>query len=260
MPQNKVRVLVLRAAGINCEAEMATAWRLAGAEADLVHINELIGSGASRLDRYTILAIPGGFAYGDDLGAGKLLANELIFRLKEPFERFVESGRPVLGVCNGFQVLAKAGLFGDVTLLPNRGGQFECRWTTLQNTGSHSLFLRGVEQLYLPVAHGEGRLQLGESETVEKLNQEGRLALRYTDADGDSQAGYPANPNGSVANIAGLTNRSGTVFGLMPHPERFVSPLQHPRWTRLRYEGRLSAEGDGLKIFRNAVNFASREL
>ncbi len=257
----RVKVLVLRTAGINCDAEMVTAWQLAGAEADLLHINELAGPKATaRLDHYSILAIPGGFAYGDDLGAGKLLANELLFRLREPFNRFVESGRPVLGVCNGFQVLAKTGLFGDLTLLPNASGHFECRWTALRNPGSSSLFLRGIEHLYLPVAHGEGQIRLGSGETVEHLHQNGQVGLCYSDMTGDSAAAYPWNPNGSVANIAGISNLSGTVFGLMPHPERFVSPLQHPRWTRLRVEGNLPSEGEGLKIFRNAVNYASREL
>ena len=159
MPQKKVKVLVLRAAGINCDAEMVAAWEKAGAEVDLRHINEIAGPQANtRLDDYAILGVPGGFAYGDYLGAGRLMANEMIFRLKEPFQRFVDSGRPVLGVCNGFQILAKAGLFGDVTLLPNESGKFECRWITMQNTGSNSIFLRDIEQIYLPIAHGEGRV------------------------------------------------------------------------------------------------------
>ncbi len=246
-----MRVLILRTAGINCDAEMVTAWQLAGAETDLRHINELTGPDATiRLDDYGILAIPGGFAYGDDLGAGKLLANELIYRLKESFGRFVESGRPVLGVCNGFQVLAKAGLFGPVTLLPNASGHFECRWVGLQNTGNASLFMQGIEKLYLPVAHGEGRVVLG-SETELPPEQ---IALRYADPEGDTEKGYPWNPNGSVGNIAGVTNKSGTVLGLMPHPERFVSNWQHPHWTRLP---KTTGEGDGLKIFRNAVQYAA---
>ncbi|HEX2909742.1 MAG TPA: phosphoribosylformylglycinamidine synthase I [Chloroflexia bacterium] len=267
MLEKKARVLVLRTAGINCDAEMVTAWELAGAEADLRHINEIAGPQASQiLDHYTILAIPGGFSYGDDLGAGKLLANEMIYRLTEPFNSFVESGRPVLGVCNGFQVLAKTGLFGDLTLMPNRSGHFECRWTYLRNENSSSLFLRGIEQLYLPVAHGEGRVELGETNRLEKLESHeaesgAQIALRYCDESGNTQAGYPWNTNGSDGAIAGVTNRSGTVFGLMPHPERFVSPWQHPQWTRLQgNEGGLSSEGEGLKIFRNAVQYVVKEL
>jgi phosphoribosylformylglycinamidine synthase subunit PurQ / glutaminase len=252
MQTKKVRVLVLRTAGINCEAEMVTAWEMAGAEADLLHINEIAGpNAASILDRYAILGIPGGFSYGDDLGAGKLLANELLFRLKETFGRFVEQGRPVLGVCNGFQVLAKTGVFGDLTLAHNRAGKFECRWVTLCNAGNDSLFLRGIEQLYLPVAHGEGRVTLGESGLTGA-----QVGLRYSDEEGNTSADYPWNPNGSIDNIAGVTNLSGTVFGLMPHPERFVTAWQHPQWTRLK----LSGEGEGLKIYRNAVKYAAREL
>jgi phosphoribosylformylglycinamidine synthase subunit PurQ / glutaminase len=251
MLQKKVRVLVLRAAGINCDAEMVTAWEKAGAEVDLKHVNEIAGPQATtNLDTYTILGIPGGFAYGDHLGAGKLLANELIFRLKEPFSRFVDSGRPVLGVCNGFQVLARAGLFGDLTLLPNQSGKFECRWTSLQNTGSNSIFLRGIEQVYLPVAHGEGRVVFGVAPRAE-------VALKYCDMQGNTQATYPWNPNGSAANVGGVSNPGGTVFGLMPHPERFVSAWQHPRWTRQKNK---ELEGVGLQFFKNAVDYASREL
>lgn len=265
MLQKKVKVLVLRTAGINCDAEMVTAWELAGASPELRHINELAGPGAAtNLERYGALAIPGGFSYGDDLGAGKLLANDLLYRLQEPFARFVESGRPVLGVCNGFQVLAKVGLFGEVTLMPNTSGRFECRWSWLQNAGgNNSIFTKGVERIYLPVAHGEGRVTLGGDDpaaTLKKLEDNGQVVFKYADAEGNTEAAYPYNPNGSVANIAGLCNASGTVFGLMPHPERFVSPLQHPRWTRLQgHEGGLAlTEGDGLKIFKNAVEFAAQ--
>lgn len=257
MQTKKVKVLVLRTAGINCDAEMVTAWEMAGAEVHLRHVNEVVGPQAmTSVDDYGILAIPGGFAYGDDLGAGKLLANELVFRLKEPFGRFVESGRLVLGVCNGFQVLAKTGLFGDVTLMPNASGHFECRWTTLHNNGSRSVFLRGIEKMYLPVAHGEGRVQLGSEDTLQKLEQAGQVALHYSDEQGQPTADYPANPNGSDGNIAGVTNISGTVLGLMPHPERFVSLWQHPRWTRFG-PGERPEEGDGLQIFRNAVGYAA---
>ncbi|MEI6043640.1 MAG: phosphoribosylformylglycinamidine synthase I [Chloroflexota bacterium] len=264
MLQKKVKVLVLRTAGINCEAEMMVAWEKAGAAPELRHINEIAGAEASeKLERYAALAIPGGFAYGDDLGAGKLLANDLLYRLQEPFARFVEAGKPVLGVCNGFQVLAKSGLFGEVTLLPNRSGRFECRWSWLQNAGGNNcLFTKGIEQIYLPVAHGEGRVMVGgdnPATTLKNLEENGQVVLKYTNPEG-AAVEYPYNPNGSVADIAGICNPSGTVFGLMPHPERFISPLQHPRWTRLQgHEGGLAlTEGEGLKIFKNAVAFASQ--
>lgn len=251
MQQKKVRVLVLRAAGINCDAEMVTAWEKAGAEVDLKHINEIAGPQANtRLDSYSILGVPGGFAYGDNLGAGKLLANELNFRLKEPLSRFIEAGKPVLGVCNGFQVLAKAGLFGDMTLLPNQSGKFECRWVNMQNTGSNSIFLRGIEQIYLPVAHGEGRVKFGKAVRAE-------VALKYCDSEGDTEATYPWNPNGSASNTGAVSSPGGTVLGLMPHPERFVSAWQHPQWTRQKI---MAVEGAGLQFFKNAVDYAGREL
>lgn len=251
MPQKKVKVLVLRAAGINCDAEMVAAWEKAGAEVDLKHVNEIAGPQANtNLEDYAILGVPGGFAYGDYLGAGKLMANELIFRLKEPFNRFVESGRPVLGVCNGFQILAKTGLFGDLTLLPNESGKFECRWITMQNTGSNSIFLRDIEQIYLPIAHGEGRVAFGDDVKAE-------VALKYCDPEGNTGATYPWNPNGSAANAGGVSNPSGTVFGLMPHPERYISAYQHPQWTRQKIK---AVEGAGLKFFENAVNYVSREV
>lgn len=265
MLQKKVKVLVLRTAGVNCDAEMAAAWEKAGATPELRHINEIAGpKAAQKLDGYDIIALPGGFAYGDDLGAGKLLANDLLYRLKEPFARFVEAGKPVLGVCNGFQVLAKAGLFGEVTLLPNQSGRFECRWTWLENAGGNNcVFTRGIERIYLPVAHGEGRVTLGgdnPTDTLKKLEESGQVVFKYTDAEGHAGPAYPYNPNGSVDSLAGICNQSGTVFGLMPHPERFISAFQHPRWTRLQgHEGGLAlTEGEGLKIFTNAVEFASQ--
>lgn len=251
----KVRVLVLRTAGINCDAEMVNAWQMAGAETDLRHINEVIGPNASTtLDNYHAMAIPGGFSYGDDLGAGKLYANELIYRLKEPFLRFVESGRPVLGVCNGFQVLAKTGVFGNLTLLPNASGHFECRWVNLKPAGATSIFLMGMEEVYFPVAHGEGRVVLGDGLNAAGLLASGQVALQYCDTAGNAEAGYPWNPNGSAGNIAGVSNKEGTVLGLMPHPERYVTAIQHPQWTRLETK---PEQGDGLRMFQNAVRYAA---
>jgi phosphoribosylformylglycinamidine synthase len=256
---NKVKALVLRAAGINCDQETMEAWRYVGIQVELKHINELTGAGASKkLAQYQILTVPGGFAYGDDLGAGKLMANDLLYRLKEAFMGFVDAGKPVLGICNGFQVLAKAGLFGDISLTNNANGKFECRWVNLKvSPESNCIFTKGIEKLYLPVAHGEGQVVVKDATTLAKLEAGNQVALRYIDEYGNP-AEYPANPNGSIANIAGISNATGTVFGLMPHPERFISPLNHPRWTRIQGSEGEPLEGDGVKIFRNAAEYIQK--
>jgi phosphoribosylformylglycinamidine synthase len=248
----KPKVLVLRSAGINRDLDAVQAWEYVGAEAHLKHVNEVVGD-HHLLDQFQILNVPGGFSYADDLGAGKLMANDLIYRLREPFMRFVEQGKPVFGMCNGFQVLVKAGLFGEgITLAPNERGRFECRWVHLKGNPSKSIFTRGIETMYVPVAHGEGRFVAASPEILGELEQNGQIALRYCGADGNANADYPSNPNGSMANIAGICNTTGTVFGLMPHPENHIFPYNHPQWTRLKDR---PTEGDGAKIFRNAVEY-----
>lgn len=254
------RVLVVRAAGINCDEETAAACELAGAVADRVHVNRL-AAGEARLDDYAALVIPGGFSYGDHLGAGKLLAVDLQHRLGDALRAFVADGRPVLGICNGFQVLVKSGLLpggGDqqtVTLTTNANGHYECRWVRLiANPGSPCLWTRGIEHpILLPVGHGEGRFVASEA-TIAQLDANNQIALRYA-GDGNAIATrYPDNPNGSVAAIAGICNREGNVFGLMPHPDRAFLPQLHPDWLR---SGRSRREGDGLAIFRNMVAYVA---
>ena len=220
----------------------------------LVHVNRLI-RGEERLADYQITVIPGGFTYGDDIAAGRVLANELRLKLGEEMQRFVEDGKLILGICNGFQALVKAGFLPElsngaspqVTLVANDSGKFECRWSYLDvNKESPCVFTRGIERLYLPVAHGEGKL-MAEPEVIARLN----VAVYYTDESGNRDAGYPYNPNGSVEDIAGICDASGRVFGLMPHPERHIRGTQHPRWTRLGAK----QYGDGFQIFRNAVEW-----
>ncbi len=231
-----VRALVLAAPGVNCDQETAEACRLAGAEVELIHLNQLL-SGRRQLDEFDLLVLPGGFSYGDHLGAGAMLATILRHRLLTDLQRFVDEGRPVLGICNGFQILARLGLLSPVALAPNAAGEFECEWVRLHTERSNCLFLQGLEDLELPVAHGQGRVIVPEGSLTEVLR---RAPLRYLD-----------NPNGSVAAIAGVCNQAGTVLGLMPHPERFVTTLQHPRWSTGHGE-----EAWGLRIFQNAVHYA----
>lgn len=250
------RVLVLRAPGANCDEETEFAFTKAGAVSDRVHINRLREEPAI-LHRYQILVIPGGFTYGDDVAAGKILANQLAHFLGETLRRFRDAEKLILGICNGFQALLKAGLIvcpdddGPlVTLTNNISGRLEDRWIYLQAKADKCPFLKGYEKFELPVAHGEGNLIAREPWILKGLDQAGQAVLKYVDANGNPGP-FPVNPNGSQLDVAGLCDASGRVLGLMPHPERHVLPTQHPRWTR---EG-LKPEGDGLRLFRNAVEF-----
>jgi len=253
---NSPAVLILHANGTNRDREAAVACELAGGRPEIVHVNQLL-QGERRLLDYQLLLLPGGFSYGDDLGAGGLWALDVRHRLGQDVRRFVEEGRPVLGICNGFQALVRAGLLpgpaGEtrdrkVTLAPNDSGHFECRWVTLAaNRDSPSVFTQGMDgPIHCPVAHGEGRLVVRDPETARWLQEEQLIALTY------AGQGYPANPNGSVLNIAGLTNPAGNVLGLMPHPEDHVFPWQHPGWRRGE-EG-----GLGLALFRNGIRYAGK--
>ncbi len=246
----KPKVLILHANGSNRDRDAALACTLAGAEPEIAHMNEIL-SGKRQIRDYHMLIVPGGFSYGDDLGAGKLWALNLQHRLNEDIQAFVKDGRPVMGICNGFQTLVKAGVLPGVegvTLTYNASSQFECRWVTLQpQIQSPCLFTEGLtEPIYCPVAHGEGRVV---ARDVTALWNDGLVALTYIDSSGEPAA-YPGNPNGSDLNIAGLTNAAGNVLGLMPHPENHVFPWQHPNWRRGE-TGML-----GLRLFENAVKYA----
>ncbi len=254
---SKVRVLLLRAPGTNCDVETAFAFEQAGAVTTTAHVNRLVG-GDERLADYRILVIPGGFSYGDDISAGKVLANKLRIRLGDEVRRFIDGGGLILGICNGFQTLVKSGIFSGpsaesvqpFTLMDNDSARFECRWVNLAvNPDSHCVFTKGIERMALPVAHAEGKVIIGGDALPE-----GNTVLFYTDEQGNRGAGFPHNPNGSDLDIAGVCDDTGRVFALMPHPERFIRRTQHPQWTRRSG----SDTGDGFRIFQNAVDWAGR--
>jgi len=262
MTSNKsVRVVVLRTAGTNCDVETEYAFAKCGARTERVHVNRLVEKPAL-LDKAQILAIPGGFSYGDDIASGKLLANEIRFRMTDEIQRFVSEGKLIIGICNGFQVLVKAGLMprladGKVqaTLTHNDSGRFEARWVYLKAGTTNCAFVKPGEDMYIPVAHAEGKF-VADKTVLDEMNQRNMIVFRYVDALGEANPGYPWNPNGSREDIAGVCDPSGRIFGLMPHPERHIEPTQHPHWTR---DG-LSPEPDGIKVFRNAVDFAHANL
>ena len=260
-------VLLLRTAGTNCDVETTFAFELAGAIVHPIHIRALCQS-PQLLQEHAIVVLPGGFSYGDDLGSGTVLANEIVQRLIEPFRRFVERGGLMVGICNGFQVLVKTGLLPGLSYAPktpaelpgatltfNESQKFEDRWVTLRIERSQSPFLEGDNGrlIEIPVAHGEGRFVTRDEATLQRMETGNQVAFRYVKPDG-SVPTYPQNPNGAQNDIAGVTDETGRVLGLMPHPERHVLGWQHPRWTR---EG-IKREGDGIFLFRNAIRHASK--
>ncbi len=268
--QTKVRSLVITGFGLNCEEETAQAFTMADAEAERVHFNDLLHD-KRPLDRAHILCLIGGFSFGDHLGAGTVFANKIRTRLGEALAAFVERGGLVLGICNGFQTLAKLGLlpgFGDerfarkVTLAANDTGVFRDAWVHLRaDPQSPCVFTRGIQRIELPVRHGEGKFVPADPDVLRALKAGSQVALVYADPEtGEPTETYPDNPNGSVAGVAGICDPTGRIFGLMPHPEAYLWPWNHPRWTRSRIEGSLPDEGAGLCIFRNAVSFASGSM
>jgi phosphoribosylformylglycinamidine synthase I len=248
------RVLILRAPGTNCDEETAAAWDAAGARVETWHIARALEA-PDGLDRFQAVTIPGGFSYGDDLGAGRIFATRLGTALADGLRRLRDRGGLVLGVCNGFQVLVRAGLLpgaparGPATLAVNDSGHFEDRWVRLRPRPEKTPFLCDDDVIELPVAHGEGKFVAADPEDLDTLDRAGQIVLQYVDVQGNPTQDYPDNPNGSQRAIAGLCDATGQVFGLMPHPERNVLPWHHPRWTR----GDARPEGDGLRLFRNAV-------
>lgn len=258
----KPNVAVIRSAGTNCDQETKFAFELVGAAADLVHMNEILQR-KKRLSSYEILALPGGFTYGDDLGAGKIFANELRCKLRGQLEQFLSDGKLVIGICNGFQILVKSGLLAGATmfsqeasLVLNDSAKFEDRWIYLKKTPSPCVWTQELpEIIYLPVAHAEGKFVAGSQAALGALRSNKQVVFRYCNRQGFPDS-YPHNPNGSVDDIAGICDVTGRVLGLMPHPERHMFFSQHPHWTRLPN----AAEGDGLSIFRNGIEYARKNL
>lgn len=280
----QVRVLILRAPGTNCDQETAYAFEQAGADADVLHINRLLES-PQQIDAYQVLCLPGGFSYGDDIAAGRIVAGQLRHHLVDTLHQFRDAGKLVLGICNGFQVLLKSGLLlpdepgqkPPATLTWNDSGQFIDRWVDLKPSSDHCVFLQGIDHLYLPIAHAEGKFVAREETLLQRLDDSGQLALRYaasgeepvtagartsavsSTADRSTATAPPCsaspmtaiNPNGSQADVAGVCDETGRVFGLMPHPERHIHATHHPRWTREPQP----EIADGLKVFLNAVRF-----
>jgi phosphoribosylformylglycinamidine synthase len=260
-----VNALVLTGFGINCDVETRSALNRAGATATRVHLNDVIENPAVLKD-YQIFAVPGGFSFGDDVASGRILANRLRYKLGSALQAFVAGGNLVIGICNGFQVLVKMGILpaidGDlvqeVTLTHNDSGRFENRWVNLKkDPKTNCVWLNGIDQIELPIRHGEGKFIARDDAMLEQLQDGGHVALRYCRPDGTPANGeFPLNPNASQDDIAGLCDATGRVFGLMPHPEAFVDRTNHPRWQRKD----LPSEGLGLALFKNAVAHAREVL
>lgn len=252
------KVLILRTAGTNCNYETQYAFEKAGATVDTVHINTLLAN-KKLFEDYQILALPGGFTYGDDVSAGKILANQIKYNLEEDIETFIQKKKLILGICNGFQTLVKAGLLPatdkthqEATLTYNDSNKFEDRWVYLKICSNKSVFIKDgdIPKMYLPVAHGEGKFVTQDASILDSITSNHQIVFQYVNEQNE-EAGYPWNPNGSVRNIAGICDVTGQILGMMPHPERHLEPTQHPCWTR---HG-LKESGDGFLIFRNAVDY-----
>lgn len=265
----EVRIIVITGYGINCEAETAAAFNMAGAKSDIVHLNDIFNCRVS-LNEYDLLAIPGGFSFGDDLGSGRVLANKMKYKklssgrfFFDEIIDFIDQGGYIIGICNGFQVLVKMGLLPnlngkfvqEVTLTSNDRGVFEDRWCRLAvNPQNTSEFFNGIDSIDLPVRHGEGKFVAASKEVMQKIMNNSLIVLQYCDENGKPTQDYPMNPNGSEMSVAALTDIKGQILGIMPHPEAYLSLYNHPDWPHLkRMDSKITEEGDGLGIFRNMV-------
>ena len=253
----KVNVLILTGHGINAEKELAWAFEMAGGNPSIVHLEDIIGN-KSMLNRYQLLAFPGGFSFGDHISSGRIFANIIKTNLADELARFVEEGKLIIGICNGFQIITKLGMLPDmdgnkkqtVSLINNDSGHFENRWVWVNIENNKSPWLRDMDKLYLPVRHGEGKFVTDTPETLNALIKNKQVAMKYINPN-SSEVNYPFDPNGSVDNIAGILNRKGNILGLMPHPEAYIFKEHHPRWTEKENDNRLT----GLKIFQNGIDY-----
>lgn len=253
----RVRILVIAGYGINCEEETAWAFKLAGGIVDIVHINDLINH-PKRLKKYQILAFPGGFSYGDDTGAGKAFANRLKNHLWEELQSFIKENKLIIGICNGFQIMVNLGLFGPVALIHNDSARYTARWVDLK-IENKSPWLANLKTISLPIAHGEGKF-FAPASILKTLEIKKLIALRYFRGEICHYQHLPPNPNGSLNDIAGITDHSGRILGLMPHPERAIFFHHLPHWTLLkekyyREKKRIPKYGPGLEIFKNGINY-----
>lgn len=263
-----VKVLILTGYGINCEEETAFAFESQGAQADIIHINDLI-DGLKKMDDYQILAIPGGFSYGDDTGAGKGFANRIINNLKDQILDFVKKDKLAIGICNGFQISAALGLvpaldekYGErqCGLMANENNRYTCRWVNMKVESDKCIWTKGIDRLFVPIAHGEGNFYIPD-EGLGQLRSNDQIVFTYTKEDGSpADREYPYNPNGALMDIAGICDPSGRILGIMPHPERHLFFYNRPdyalRKDMLKREGKeIPEEGEGVKLFRNAIKY-----
>jgi phosphoribosylformylglycinamidine synthase len=260
-------VCIIRAAGTNCDQETAFAFSTLGAQVKLVHVNKLIKKQCS-LDDYHIAVLPGGFSYGDDISAGKVMANELKSKLRPQIERFVSEGKLIIGICNGFQILVKTGLLPgnqsweqDVSLVINDSGSFQAEWVYLKTSVTKGkpgkcVWTGGIDTpVYLPIAHGAGKFVPRDTAVLQRLKKQGQIVLQYCDRHGNIAEAN--NPNGSAESVAGICDETGRIFGLMPHPERHFSVTQHPAGSSAQTA---TGFGDGYLIFKNGVEYAAKHL
>ncbi|MCK5844560.1 MAG: phosphoribosylformylglycinamidine synthase I [Victivallales bacterium] len=258
-----VETLIITGVGLNCECETAKAFEISGSRVSLLHLNDLMDDGA-KLAEFDILAFIGGFSFGDHLGAGSVFANKIKHGLRRELESFVADGKLVIGICNGFQTLTRLGLLPaldgeyfmqQVALSLNDSTHFRDDWVRLKaEPESPCVFTKGLECMRLPVRHGEGKF-VANDDVLARIEAKRLVALRYCGETGSTDCGFPENPNGSINNIAGICDITGRVFGMMPHPEAFLSPYNAPDWQEKKMRGELPDEGEGVAFFRNAVEY-----